>query len=301
MHGSPELQDRLLRPTFTGQLTWCQLFSEPSAGSDLASLQTRAVKDGDHWVVTGQKVWSTQAHLADRAMLLARTDPSASKYSGITYFALDMRVRGVEIRPLRQITGEAIFNEVFLNEVCVPDSDRVGRVGDGWSVAMTTLRAERETMAATVSQTARRGGGSIAEAVRIFEARRAHLTPAHRDRLMSMWIRAEVIRLTHLRMLRGSNSGQAALQGSLVKLMSGESNQATYDLCVDLLGAAGLIGYDYAVTQPMLSRLVGPPGSARKFFLRSLSNTIAGGTSEIQRNIISERILGLPREPHRDP
>jgi alkylation response protein AidB-like acyl-CoA dehydrogenase len=148
-HGSEELRQRMLRPTFTGEESWCQLFSEPGSGSDLAGLATRALRDGDEWVITGQKVWNTLAHIADRGMLVARTDPDVPKHKGLTYFALDMHAPGVEVRPLRQMTGEAEFNEVYITEVRVPDADRIGDVGEGWRVAMTTLSNERTTIGAS--------------------------------------------------------------------------------------------------------------------------------------------------------
>ena len=154
-HGSDELKGRLLRRMFTGEDAWCQLFSEPGAGSDLASLATRAVRDGDEWIITGQKVWNTLAHIADRGMLVARTDPDAPKHKGMTYFALDMHAPGVEVRPLRQITGEAEFNEVYMTEVRVPDADRIGEVNDGWRVSMTTLMNERTTIGGGVAANSR--------------------------------------------------------------------------------------------------------------------------------------------------
>ncbi|HEY7917217.1 MAG TPA: acyl-CoA dehydrogenase family protein [Acidimicrobiales bacterium] len=292
-HGSDELRHRLLRPTFTGEEAWCQLFSEPGSGSDLAGLATRAVRDGDEWVISGQKVWNTLAHIADRGMLVARTDPEAPKHKGLTYFALDMHAPGVEVRPLRQMTGEAEFNEVYMTEVRVPDADRVGDVGEGWRVAMTTLSNERTTIGGA-SGAPTRGSGSIAEAMRIWNADGSRHNPVDRDRLVRSWIEAEVLRLTNIRAGQNRKAGNPGPEGSIAKLMFAEVNKRTYELCIDLLGPAGLIGYDYTMRRSEGLGLVGPPGSARKMFIRSRANSIEGGTSEIQRNILGERILGLP-------
>jgi alkylation response protein AidB-like acyl-CoA dehydrogenase len=293
-HGSDELRHRLLRTMFTGTDVWCQLFSEPSAGSDLAGLSTRAVRDGDEWVISGQKVWTTLAHIADRGMLVARSDPDVPKHKGLTYFALDMHAPGVEVRPLRQMTGEAEFNEVYLTEVRVPDTDRVGDVGEGWRVAMTTLANERTTIGGAGGERSGRGDGAIAEAVRLWRDGRAHLNPALRDRLMSLWVQAEALRLTNVRASQNARVGNPGPEGSIAKLMFAEVNKAIYDLCVDLLGADGLVGYDYEMRRSEVIGLTGPPGSSRKLFVRSRANSIEGGTSEIQRNIIGERVLGLP-------
>jgi alkylation response protein AidB-like acyl-CoA dehydrogenase len=292
-HGSDELRHRLLRPTFTGEESWCQLFSEPGSGSDLAGLATRAVRDGDEWVISGQKVWNTLAHIADRGMLVARTDPEVPKHKGLTYFALDMHAPGVEVRPLRQMTGEAEFNEVYMTEVRVPDADRVGDVGEGWRVAMTTLSNERTTIGGA-SGAPTRGSGSIAEAMRIWNADGSRHNPVDRDRLVRSWIEAEVLRLTNIRAGQNRKAGNPGPEGSIAKLMFAEVNKRTYELCIDLLGPAGLIGYDYTMRRSEGLGLVGPPGSARKMFIRSRANSIEGGTSEIQRNILGERILGLP-------
>ena len=292
-HGSDDLRARLLGPTFTGEKVWCQLFSEPSSGSDLASLQTQAVRDGDEWVVRGQKVWNTLAHIADRGMLVARTDPMAPKHRGLTYFALDMHAPGVEVRPLRQMTGVAEFNEVYLSDVRVPDADRVGGVGDGWRVAMTTLSNERTTIGGGGGAPPR-GSGSIAEAVRVFRDGGHRRTAVERDRLMRLWVEAEVLRLTNLRASRNRRAGNPGPEGSIAKLMFAEVNQRIFELCTDLLGADALIGYDYTMRRSDSLGLVGTPGSSRAFFLRSRANSIEGGTSEIQRNILGERLLGLP-------
>lgn len=299
-HGDDPLKGRLLRRMFTGEDSWCQLFSEPGAGSDLAGMACRAVRDGDEWVISGQKVWNTFAHIADRGMLVARTDPKAPKHKGLTYFALDMNAPGVEVRPLVQITGEAEFNEVYLTEVRVPDSDRIGDVGEGWRVSMTTLMNERTTIGGG-SGPPQRGSGAIAEAVRIWsEEPFAQRSEAMRDRLMRSWTEAEVLRLTNMRAAANRRAGNPGPEGSIAKLMFAEVNQRVYELCVDLLGAQALTGYAYTGERTEQLGLVGPPGSSRKMFLRSRANSIEGGTSEIQRNILGERVLGLPGEPRTD-
>jgi alkylation response protein AidB-like acyl-CoA dehydrogenase len=292
-HGFDELRARLVRRMFTGEEAWCQLFSEPGSGSDLAGLSTRAVRDGDEWVITGQKVWNTLAHIADRGMLVARTDPDVPKHKGLTYFALDMHAPGVEVRPLRQMTGEAEFNEVYLTEVHVPDADRIGDVGEGWRVAMTTLSNERTTIGGGTG-TPGRGSGSIAEAVRIWQREGSRRNPVDRDRLVQLWIESEALRLTNLRASQNRKAGNPGPEGSIAKLMFAEVNKRIYDLCIDLLGADGLVDYDYTMRRAETLGLVGPSGSARKLFIRSRANSIEGGTSEIQRNILGERILGLP-------
>ena len=203
---------------FTGEDAWCQLFSEPGAGSDLAGLATRAVRDGDEWVVNGQKVWNTLAHIADRGMLVARTDPDAPKHKGLTYFALDMHAPGVEVRPLRQITGEAEFNEVYLTEVRVPDADRIGDVGDGWRVSMTTLMNERTTIGG--------GGGRAAAGLGRHRRGRPHLErggrstspPPPATASMQLWIEAEVLRLTNIRAGQNRKAGNPGPEGSIAKL-----------------------------------------------------------------------------------
>jgi alkylation response protein AidB-like acyl-CoA dehydrogenase len=297
-HGSDELRRRALRPMFTGEDVWCQLFSEPGSGSDLAGLSTRAVRDGDEWVVNGQKVWNTLAHLAGKGMLVARTDPDLPKHKGLTYFMVDMHGPGVEVRPLRQITGEAEFNEVYLTDARIPDADRIGDIGDGWRVSMTTLMNERTTIGAGVGGP-KRGGGSIAEAIYTWNKIDDH-SPARRNRLMKLWCDAEVLRLTNMRASQKARAGNPGPEGSISKLAFATLNKDVYEWCIDALGPAGIVDYDYTFRRPSEALLDGAPGSARKLFLRSRANSIEGGTSEIMRNILGERILGLPGEPRVD-
>lgn len=302
-HANDDLRRRALRPMFTGEEIWCQLFSEPGAGSDLAGLATRAARDGDEWVVNGQKVWNTLAHLADRGMLVARTDPELPKHTGLTYFMVDMHAPGVEVRPLRQITGEAEFNEVYLTDARIADADRIGDTGDGWRVSMTTLMNERTTIGAASG-----GGGSgskrvsgMQEALDLWSKRAPEeRDPVSRDRLARLWIESEVLHHTNQRAAAKARAGNPGPEGSIAKLALANMNKATYELCIDLLGADGIIGYDYTLTRPSETGLEAPLGSSRKMFLRARANSIEGGTSEIMRNILGERILGLPGEPRVD-
>jgi len=298
-HGSDELRRRALRPMFTGEEIWCQLFSEPGAGSDLAGLATRAVRDGDEWVVNGQKVWNTLAHLADRGMLVARTDPELPKHKGLTYFMIDMHAPGVEVRPLRQITGEAEFNEVYLTEARVPDRDRIGDIGDGWRVSMTTLMNERTTIGGAGGGSSSRRVGAIGEALDLWSKRADH-DPVSRDRLAKLWIDNEVLRYTNMRAAAKARAGNPGPEGSIAKLALANTNKATYEFCIDLLGADGIVDFDYTFKRPDEAGLDAPLGSSRKMFLRARANSIEGGTSEIMRNILGERILGLPGEPRTD-
>jgi alkylation response protein AidB-like acyl-CoA dehydrogenase len=295
-HAADELKARLLRPLFTGEEVWCQLFSEPGAGSDLAGLSTRAVRDGDEWVVSGQKVWNTLAHKADRGMLVTRTDPDAPKHRGLTYFALDMHAAGVDVRPLRQITGEAEFNEVYLTDVRVPDADRVGGLGDGWRVSLTTLMNERVTIGGAV---AGRDSGPIGDALRVWREHPERHDPIRRDRMARAWIDAEVLRLTNARATANRKAGTPGPEGSVAKLAFAETNRRIYEVCMDVLGADGLLYPGYEMVRPDQASLTGG-GDSRKMFLRSRAYSIEGGTSEILRNILGERVLGLPGEPRVD-
>ena len=298
-HGRDELRKRALRPMFTGEEIWCQLFSEPGAGSDLAGLATRAIRDGDEWIVNGQKVWNTLAHVADRGMLVARTDPEIPKHKGLTYFMVDMHAEGVEVRPLRQITGEAEFNEVYLTDVRIADADRIGDVGDGWRVSMTTLMNERTTIGGATGRGGGRRATAIQEAIDLWNKRADH-DEVRRDHLARLWIDNEVLRYTNMRAAEAARKGNPGPEGSIAKLALANVNKATYDFCIDLLGPAGAVGYDFTFKRPDEAGLEAPLGSARKMFLRARANSIEGGTSEIMRNILGERILGLPGEPRTD-
>jgi alkylation response protein AidB-like acyl-CoA dehydrogenase len=295
-YGSDEQKQRWLRKLWTAEEIWCQLFSEPGAGSDLAALATRAVKDGDEWVVNGQKVWTSQAHKARRALLVTRTDPDVPKHQGMTYFSVDMTAPGVEVRPLRQATGEAEFNEVFLTDVRIPDADRIGQVGEGWKVANATLMSERVSIGA--SRAAPRESGMIATAARTWRSRPELRTPGLHDRMLRLWTDAEVARLASERLRQQLAAGQPGPEGSAAKLVFARLNQEISGFEVELAGADGLRYDDWTMRRPESANFYGRGPGYR--YLRAKGNSIEGGTSEILRNIVAERVLGLPAEPRVD-
>ena len=295
-YGTDEQQKRWLRELWTGREIWCQLFSEPGAGSDLAALATRAVRDGDYWVATGQKVWTSLAQVARRGLLLARSDPDVPKHQGLTYFSVDMTDPGVEVRPLRQITGEAEFNEVFLTEVRIPDADRIGPVGEGWKVANATLMSERVNIGA--SQAAPRESGAIGPVAATWRNRPELRTPGLHDRLLKLWTDAEVARLAAERMRQQLAAGKPGPEGSAAKLVFARLNQDISGFDVELNAGDGLRYDEWTMRRPEHSTFFGRGPGYR--YLRARGNSIEGGTSEILRNIIAERVLGLPPEPRVD-
>jgi alkylation response protein AidB-like acyl-CoA dehydrogenase len=288
--GTPEQQQKYLRRIFTAEDIWCQLFSEPGAGSDVAGLATMAVADGDVWVLNGQKVWTSLGHRARWGLIICRTDPQAVKHAGITAFVVDMHAPGVEVRPLRQMTGGAEFNEVYFTDVKVPSNEILGRPGDGWRVSLTTLMNERTAIGGA---TPPRGSGPIASAVELWRALPDDArSAAVRDRLVQVWIEAEVIRLNNMRASTNRKVGVPGPEGSIGKLASAENNKRVYEVCMDLLGAQGLLSGGYALEDD--ERPTAGNDAITRAFLRSRANSIEGGTSEVLRNILGERVLGLP-------
>ena len=302
-YGSEEQKQRWLRPLWTGEEVWCQLFSEPGAGSDLAGLATRAVRvngdgeagDGENWRVSGQKVWTSIAHAARWGLLLARTDPDVPKHAGLTYFGLDMDQPGVEVRPLRQLTGEAEFNEVFLTDAGVADTDRIGGIGEGWRVAQATLMNERVAIGGGALP---REGGMAGLAARAWREHPEARTPGLHDRLIRLWADAEVARLAGARLRQQLAAGQPGPEGSAAKIVFARLNQDLSALDLELAGADGLRYDDWGLRRPETLSFFGRGPGYR--YLRSRGNSIEGGTSEILRNIIAERVLGLPAEPRTD-
>jgi len=310
-HGTDEQRKRFLRPLWTGEEVWCQLFSEPGAGSDLAALGTRAVRalsgpqgeaardglgvDGDDWVVNGQKVWTSMAHEARWAILIARTDPAVPKHEGITYFVCDMTAEGVDVRPLRQLTGEAEFNEVFLNDVRIPDAHRIGGVGQGWQVARTTLMNERVAIGGGAMP---REAGMIGVVATTWRERPEVRTAGQHDTLMQLWVAAEAARIAAQRLREQLAAGQPGAEGSAVKFAYSRLTQAISGFELELLGEEGLRYDDWAMRRPSIVDWSHRSPGYR--YLRAKGNSIEGGTSEILANIIAERVLGLPSEPRVD-
>jgi alkylation response protein AidB-like acyl-CoA dehydrogenase len=294
-HGSEAQKARYLRPLFTGEEVWCQLFSEPGAGSDVASLAMKAERDGDEWIVNGQKVWTTLAHVSRFGIVLARTDTEKVKHKGLTMFVVDMQAPGVEVRPLVQATGEAEFNEVYFTDVRIADAERLGDVGEGWHVSLTTLMNERVSIGGQVFP---RGAGVIAVAVHQWNQHQERQEPVARDALMRLWIDAEVNRLTNMRASQNRSKGTPGPEGSVGKLAMAGLNQRIMSFVMDLMGAeATLYPAGYPMDRPRTAMDLSNP---QKAFLRVQANSIEGGTTNIMKNILGERVLGLPGEPRAD-
>jgi alkylation response protein AidB-like acyl-CoA dehydrogenase len=282
-HGTEEQRRRYLEPILSAEEIWCQGFSEPESGSDLASLKTRAVRDGDEWAVTGQKVWTTFAHHAKWCMLVARTDRDAPKHKGLTYFLMDMEQDGVQVRPLRQITGEAEFNELFIEEARIPDENIIGGVGNGWAVAITTLMHERATLAFSLQVGVQIALRELVGRARESRGENGHMAsddPVVRQRIAQLLIEGEVLRLNAYRGLSATmRTGVPGPEGSLGKWHWSEINQSLTELAMDIAGPRAMLGEDAWTYR----------------FLRARANSIEGGTTEILKNIVAERVLGLPR------
>jgi alkylation response protein AidB-like acyl-CoA dehydrogenase len=293
--GTGEQQQRWLPGLLDGSEVWCQLFSEPGAGSDLASLSTTAVRDGDEWVVNGQKIWTSLAREARYGILLARTDPAASRHRGISYFVVDMRSPGIEIRRIRQMDGSATFNEVFFDDVRIPAGDLIGTEGDGWRLARVTLGNERVALS---EEGALWGRGptvnTLVDALR--KAGRTPLDPVFRQRLAAIYIEAEILRILRLRTVAAlvgrsaDAAGEPGPEASVRKALADRHGQKLFELAVDLCGADGMLAQQNPPQLPGVFPWV-------MGFLFTPALTIGGGTAEVQRNIIAERVLGLPRDP----
>jgi alkylation response protein AidB-like acyl-CoA dehydrogenase len=290
-HGSLNHLRRYLRGCFTGEQIWCQLFSEPGSGSDVAALSTGAIRDGDHWIISGQKVWTSLAHVASVGMLLARTNPDRPKHRGLTYFLIDMQAPGVETRPLRQMTGDAEFNEVFLTDVRVPDDNRVGGIGEGWSVALTTLMNERVLLSGAANGIRSVGGTSIERLIAAARANGRWEDAVMRDELVRRYVEGRVIRMTNQRARARRGAGRPGSEGSITKLFQCIYNRRVQDTALRVVGV------------PATAWDIGDESawSTVRGFLRAQANTIEGGTSDIQRNVLGERILGLPKESGPSP
>ena len=300
-YGTDEMKQRFLRPLFTGEEVWSQLFSEPGAGSDVASLSTRALRDGDDWVVNGQKVWTTLAHVARWGMIVVRTDPDAKKHDGLTYFVLDMHAPGVEVRPLYQITAEAEFNEVFLTDVRIPQSMMLGVEGQGWRVAITTLMNERVAIGGASGLGRRIAADDLIDVWRERSRPDEWHDAVMRDRVTQLWIESKLLSITNQRGNEARRSGTPGPEGSVAKLVLAELNKKIYETCMDVLGEDALL-YEpgFELRRPGEGPELDSTMRIKETFLRSRANSIEGGTSEVMRNILGERVLGLPGEPRVD-
>ena len=287
--GSEEQKQRYLRPLFTGEEVWCQLFSEPGSGSDFAGLSSKGVRDGDEWIVNGQKVWTTLAHLSRWGLLVVRTDPEAVKHAGLTAFVVDMQAPGVEVRPLRQMTGEAEFNEVYFTDVRIPAAEMLGNPGDGWRVSLTTLMNERVSIGGSIPQ---KGSGTISALTGVWsKLPDERKDAASLDEVMKLWSRAEVLRLTNIRANQMRKMGDPGPEGSIGKMASANLNKDIYAKVMDLMGADAMLYGSYEMVRPETAMGF---DTLQKSFLRSRANSIEGGTTEVMLNILGERVLGLP-------
>lgn len=301
--GTDEQKKEFIPGILDGSISWCQGFSEPNAGSDLASLKTSAVLDGDEWIINGQKVWTTQAQHADYVFLLTRTDPHAPQHAGISYLLVPMHQEGVDVRPITQVDGSAEFNEVFFTNARCPKDNVVGGVNNGWKVAMTTLGFERGSSATTGHRRFQKEFDVIVEAAR---RRGRHTDPVVRQGLAHAWSKVKIMQINGYRSLTDSLSGthHAAALGATNKMFWSEYHRATMNLAIDILGLEGQIltggGGDGDPVDGALARRGNPSypvSELQASFFFSRSETIWGGTAEIQRNIVGERVLGLPKEP----
>jgi alkylation response protein AidB-like acyl-CoA dehydrogenase len=332
VHGNDEQKQRYLRDIVTGQKAWCQLFSEPGAGSDLAGLNSRAIKDGDEWIVNGQKVWTSGGHVADLGMLITRTDPDQPKHAGITYFVVDMHQQGVDVRPLREMTGRSLFNEVFLEDARVGDDTMIGGLNNGWRVANTTLMFERSSLGAGggsaaaslaspgtvagdlerragdfVSSGGRRGGGggtlfgaSSKALVRIAQRNGKATDPSIRQKLMQLHTIGEVARFNNLRLKAAMAAGKD-IPGlpNISKLLMSNTVRLSRDVGLEIAGGYGMLHAYDGDARVALDRATGQPSLSgiTEMALFAQGPPIYGGTDQVQRNIIGERVLGLPKEP----
>jgi alkylation response protein AidB-like acyl-CoA dehydrogenase len=289
-HGTDEQQKQYIPSMLSGEDIWCQLFSEPGAGSDLASVSTKALKEGDHYIVNGQKIWTSLGHIAKFGILLARTNPDAPKHAGLSYFIIDMHAPGIEIRPIVEMTGMHMFNEVFFTDVRVPAENLIGDENRGWELARDTLENERVTLARAGAQWG--WGPTAADLINVVREKGGVTSPIHRQQLAQVWMEGEILRIYRLRMVAARVAGKLGPESSVAKALSDPHGQHIFRLGRELAGAEGML------------KEVGPLGADPTWwgqgFVFSPALTIGGGTSEVLRNVIGERILGLPREPDPD-